>query len=225
MQNYSILIPIHNEEKFIPDLLNFLTYYIKRGHEIIIIDDGSTDRSNEYLKNFDKINLISIITNKGKGYAIRAGLEKASYKKIIIFDGDMELHPSEIIKLMILDRKNGLVAAMGYRFERLNLFRSRFDFGNFFFTTFFNILFHSHHKDVLCCAKAFYIQDVRRFNTKSNSFDIDIELSAFLTLLSKNRVYQVPMKYRRRNFQEGKKLEVFDGWKILLRIIKFIKYF
>ncbi|MBI87384.1 MAG: hypothetical protein CMG63_04805 [Candidatus Marinimicrobia bacterium] len=225
MKNYSILIPIHNEEKFIPDLLNSLTYFIERGHEIIVIDDGSTDRSKEYLRNFGNINLVSIITNKGKGYALRAGLQRASYKRIIIFDGDMELHPSEIIKLMILDKENGRLAAMGYRFRKLNLFRSRFDFGNFIFTTFFNILFNTNHKDVLCCAKAFYIEDIRRFNTKSNSFDIDIELSAFLTLLCKNGISQVSMKYKRRDFQEGKKLEVFDGWKILLRIIKFVKYF
>ena len=225
MQNYSIIIPIHNEEKSIPDLLDALKCFIKDGHEIVIIDDGSTDGGKEYLKSFNNIKLISIVTNKGKGYAVKLGIEKASRDKIIIFDGDLELNPSEITKLMILDKDNGIIAAMGYRFNRLNPIKSRFDFGNFIFTTLFNILFNTNHKDVLCCAKAFYANDIKRYKIKSNNFDIDVELTASLTIACKKKIPQILIKYKRRNIEEGKKLKVSDGLSILLRITKMVKYF
>lgn len=225
MQNYSILIPIHNEEKSVPDLLNALQFFIKDGHEIIIINDGSTDKSNEFLKSFNNIKLISTITNRGKGYAIKSGIEKASFGKIITFDGDMELHPSEITKLMILDKNNGIIAAMGYRFDRLNPIKSRFDFGNFIFTTLFNILFQTSHKDVLCCAKAFYAKELEGYKIKSNKFDIDIELSALLSIKCESRIPQISINYKRRSIEEGKKLKVSDGLSILSRILKMVKYF
>ena len=69
---------------------------------------------------------------------------------------------------------------MGYRFKSLSPFKSNFDWGNFMFTSFFNILFNSHHKDILCCAKAFYLSDLKDYNIKSNGFDIDVELSIII---------------------------------------------
>ena len=75
----------------IPPLLDKLSDYIIDGHEIIIIDDGSNDGGTRILNNFEKIDFICILKNKGKGYAIREGLKIAINNKIIIYDGDMEL--------------------------------------------------------------------------------------------------------------------------------------
>ena len=225
MNKYSILIPVHNESDYIPTLLKELKTYHLEGNEIIIIDDGSTDRTNEILKRFEFIKLIEIKKNSGKGYALRQGLKRASNDKVLIFDGDMEIKPSEISKLMILDSENKINCVLGCRFESLSPVKSNFDWGNFMFTSFFNIVFNSQNKDVLCCAKAFYLKDIKNYQLSSNGFDIDIELSALLSILgNNNKITNILLQYNRRTFKEGKKLKVADGWIILLRIIKMTKY-
>jgi len=225
MNKYSIIIPIHNEVNHIPCLLDSLKEFSIKGHEIIIIDDGSDDGSTNILKNCAMINLICLHKNKGKGYAIKKGLMNANNDKIVIYDGDMELIPSDIYKLMILDKKINIRYVMGYRFQSLSPLRSNFDWGNFMFTSFFNILFKSTHKDILCCAKTFYANEIKNYKIISDGFDIDIELASLLTILNKRRkISQVLLNYNRRTIEEGKKLKVSDGWRILSRIIKMTKY-
>ena len=225
MNKYSIIIPIHNEVNHIPCLLESLKDFSIKGHEIIIIDDGSDDGSTNILKNCEIINLICLRKNKGKGYALKKGLINAKNNKIVIYDGDMELIPSDIYKLMILDKKINIRYAMGYRFQSLSPLRSNFDWGNFMFTSFFNILFKSHHKDILCCAKAFYANEINNYKIISEGFDIDVELASLLTILNKrSKIPQVLLNYKRRTIDEGKKLKVSDGWRILSRIIKMTKY-
>ena len=225
MSKYSIIIPIHNEIKSIPILLITLHDYNKKGHQIIIIDDGSTDGSTELLRNSNIIDLIIIKKNEGKGYAIKQGIKRVINKKIIIFDGDLELNSSEISRLMILNRKNKVNCVMGYRFKYSNPLKSNFDWGNFIFTSFFNIMFNSCHKDILCCAKSFYSDDIKPEMLKSDRFDIDIELSSILTINNNSiKIHHVPLTYNRRTVKEGKKLKISDGWDILGRIIKMMKY-
>jgi len=223
MNKYSILIPIHNEVIHIPFLLDALKVYSNAGHEIIIIDDGSDDGSTNILKNCEMVNLICLSKNKGKGSALKKGLMNANNNKIVIYDGDMELEPSDITKLMILD--DNIRFVMGYRFQSLSPLKSNFDWGNFMFTSFFNIFFKSQHKDILCCAKTFYANEINDYKINSEGFDIDVELASLLTLLNKRRkIPQILLNYNRRTIDEGKKLKVSDGWSILSRIIKMTKY-
>ena len=97
-KEYSIIIPVFNEKLKIEELLNHLKEYSDLGHEILIINDGSTDGTREILSRFDFINLINIIPNKGKGNALIIGLQNAINNKIVIFDGDLELNPVDIKK-------------------------------------------------------------------------------------------------------------------------------
>ena len=225
MNKYSIIIPVHNEVSSINILLKSLKSYFEEGHEIIIIDDGSTDGSNNILTKSKIIKLIATKNNTGKGYSIIKGLKAAKNNKIIIFDGDMELNPSEISKLMILDKKNNITVAMGVRFKSLSPLKSNFDWGNFMFTSFFNIIFNKHHKDTLCCAKAFYLDIIKNYSLRSYGFDIDIELTSLISMINNRRpIPQIPINYNRRTVEEGKKLKVSDGWIILFRIIKMIRY-
>ncbi len=220
MERYSILIPIHNEVNHIPPLLDTLSEYITDGHQIIIVDDGSNDGGTTILNNFEKIDLVPIQNNKGKGYAIREGLKRAINEKIIIYDGDMELKSSEISNLMILDKKKNINFVMGYRFKSLSPLKSNFDWGNFMFTSFFNILFNSSHKDILCCAKSFFKSDIKYAPIYSDGFDLDVELSSILTIGHRyKKIHQVLLNYKRRTIQEGKKLKVSDGWLILKRMV------
>ena len=151
------------------------------------------------------IKLIEIKENSGKGYALRQGLKRASNDKVLIFDGDMEIKPSEISKLMILDSENKINCVLGCRFKSLNPVKSNFDWGNFLFTSFFNIVFNSQNKDVLCCAKAFYLRDIKNYQLSSIGFDIDIELSALLSILgNNNKITSILLQYNRRTFEKGK---------------------
>ena len=108
MHNYSIIIPVHNEVNQVPSLLNSLKEISDKGNEIIIIDDGSNDGSTDILSRSKFISLIILDKNKGKGYAIRKGLEASTNNKIVIYDGDMELDPLEIDKLMILNKSQNI---------------------------------------------------------------------------------------------------------------------
>ncbi len=217
---YSIIIPIHNEGNVIYELIKNLKTYSDHGHEVIIIDDGSEDNSESILKTYNFIKVITLKANQGKGKAIKKGLQKAVHKKVIIFDGDMEIHPKEINNLMILNNDKNIKCVLGNRFKKLKPFKSKWDFGNYFFTLLFNFLHQSDIKDSLCCAKAFYRHDINPENLKSSKFDIDIELASILIKKHKKPT-SLLISYHRRSRNEGKKLQVSDGISILRRIINF----
>ena len=215
---YSIIIPVYNEVSVLPELLEKLTPFYTEGHEIIIIDDGSTDDSQSILSRNNKYKILFSEQNLGKGYSIIKGLKHANFKKIIIFDGDLELDPSDISKLMILG-KNYITCVLGYRNVLFFPPKSILDLGNFLFTKFFNFLNKCNHKDILCCAKAFYRFELNNKQLKSNGFDIDVEIASLLSE-TKGRIIQIPIEYKRRSINEGKKLKISDGWKILKTMIK-----
>ena len=216
--SYSIILPVHNEEKHIPELLSGLEPYASR-HEVLVVDDGSTDGSLDLLQDCSFITLVNLNQNSGKGAAIREGLTHAKYNKIILTDGDLELDPNELDQLMILDDDEPTTCVFGTRYFRINPFHSVLDLGNFFFTGLFNFIHQKNLTDALCCAKAFFKTQVDPEKLKSTGFDIDVELAA---LLSSQNSYlkEVSLTYTRRDWSEGKKLRLKDGWSILRRIVK-----
>ena len=217
---YSIIIPIYNEERTLEKLLKSLEQYSHSRNQILIINDGSVDKTNKILKKYDFIDVLHLKKNYGKGTALKIGLHKSIHNKTIIYDGDLELHADGISKLMRLDQDNGIDSLVGTRFKNFSPFKSKFEWGNFMFTIFFNLLFQSCHKDILCCAKSFYKNDfpIRMLNSKG--FDIDVEILSFLTKNSRRtKIPQILLKYKRRSSNEGKKLKVSDGWIILKRTI------
>ena len=219
---YSILIPIYNEEKTLETLLDQLKYYAIKGHEIIIINDGSKDKSKTLLEKCQFIKLINIKNNSGKGNALRRALFQSKFNKTIIFDGDLEISTLDIIKLMSLNKKK-VFSVMGVRSESLSFTKSNLDWGNFMFTLFFNLFFFTCHKDILCCAKSFYKSDIPIEKLKSKGFDIDIELASFISINQRGRkVKQVLLDYKRRSIESGKKLKISDGWIILKRFFLII---
>lgn len=217
---YSIIIPIFNEVNTLKSLLNGLKDYSKEGHQILLIDDGSKDKSELILKKCNFIKVIYLKKNYGKGIAIRVGLFYSRYDKVIIFDGDLELKTSGIRKLMGLDRSNNINSILGTRFIKCGHMLSLNNFGNFLFTSFFNLLKQTNHKDVLCCAKSFFKSDIKLNKIKSLSFDIDIEITSFLSKNNKGKnIKTIYFEYNRRTISQGKKLRTNDGWLIIKRIL------
>ena len=109
-------------------------------NEILIINDGSIDGTKKILKKYNFINVIELKKNYGKGIAIKIGLQKSIHNETIIYDGDLELHADGITKLMELNRDIGIHSLMGTRFNKISPFKSKFEWGNFMFTSFFNLL-------------------------------------------------------------------------------------
>ena len=222
---YSIIIPIYNEEKTLNNLLLSLKKYFVDGDEIIIVNDGSSDDSQSILNKCKHVKSIHLEKNFGKGFALKKGLLYSKYEKIIIYDGDLELSICDISKLKHLNRKEGVKSIMGIRSKSFNPFKLGNDWGNFIFTFFFNILHFTVHKDILCCAKSFYKNDIPYANIKSKSFDIDVELSYLLSKINRGKnILQVSIDYNRRTVQEGKKLKTSDGFLILNRILLNLLY-
>ena len=216
---YTILIPIHNEANSTPVLLKKLESYYKEGHQILIVDDGSDDESQTLLKDCSFIDLIRLKKKSGKGYAIRKGLSMTKNNKIITFDGDMEIHPAEIKRLMVLEDNGDIKCVFGSRYETIIPLSSMWDFGNFFFTNLFNFFSQSQYTDALCGAKAFYKKDIEINKLSAIGFDIDIELAIALAKKLK-KIDTVYLPYDRRSKSEGKKLRFSDGWTILKKILK-----
>ena len=153
----------------------------------------------------------------GKGIALKKGLLASKNEKILIFDGDFEIHPKEIRKLMILDKKK-VRCVFGNRFS-INTRKLVWDYGNLFFTKLFNFLNQSNLVDSLCCAKSFFKSDLDINKLKSHGFDIDIEIASALVKKYKS-IKSINLNYNRRNKVEGKKLTTIDGFSILYRLVK-----
>ena len=216
---YSIIIPVYNEISNISKLLSELYHFHLNGHQILIIDDGSVDGTSQVLLGCKFIELITLKTNQGKGVAVREGLKNAQSNKIIIFDSDLEIHPSEIGKMMILDQKQNLRCVFGSRYSNFNSSMSIWDFGNIIITKLFNFIYNTKLSDSLCCAKAFFLKDLNIDKLRSSSFDIDIEITK--QLVKKNNVYlNIELIYKRRSFNDGKKLRINDSFAIVKRILK-----
>jgi len=214
--SYSIIIPIHNEVQLLDQLLAEL-FSFSSENEIIIVDDGSTDGSHNILSNCSYINTIRIDNNYGKGNAIRTGIQNASFDKIILFDGDLEIETSEISNLMKVDPQLTPVV-FGYRNENFYPLSSLMNFGNFFFIGLFNLIFQTQFRDILCGCKAFTKSALNLEKINSTQFDIDIELSGHFSKQKDLRILEVPLSYKRRNSEEGKKLKIQDGFTILRRL-------
>ncbi len=218
-KNYSIIIPVYNEIANINQLLSDLKCFAKNAqNEIIIIDDGSNDGTELVLKKCSYINLLVLDTNNGKGVAIKAGLHRAQHNKIILFDGDLELSTNGIKKLMILDKKKKVECVFGSRYKNSIHINNYWDFGNYAFTTLFNYFHKSNVLDSLCCAKAFYKSSINLYSLTSQKFGIDIEITRMLTNKFAN-TKTVHLKYNRRSYLEGKKLNLVDGWSILKSLL------
>ena len=214
--NYSIIIPVHNEVQLLDQLLREL-YPFSNDHEILIVDDGSTDGSQNILKKCSFIKLIQLNKNSGKGVAIRTGLQHSSNENIVLFDGDLEISTHEISSLMVLEPDSRQVI-FGFRNSNLNPLGSIMNFGNFFFNGLFNLVYRTHFRAILCGCKAFPISTLDIDKLNSTQFDIDIELSGHFSQNNEIRIREIPLQYNRRDSIGGKKLKINDGWSILYRL-------
>jgi dolichol-phosphate mannosyltransferase len=213
MKTLSIIIPCYNEENTIEILLNkILNIEIpKWNKEIVVVDDGSKDKTREILgKYVDVFKIVFHEKNKGKGTAVKTGLEHANGDYILIQDADLEYNPEEIIHLIKALEENRGQVIYGSRnlhhIKRKGMLIPRA--GVWFITKQFNILYGSKLTDLWTCYKLFP-KDVKHLFV-SGKFESELIFSAELAKRG-HKIAEVPISHKPRSFKEGKKIRYRDG--------------
>lgn len=223
----SILIPIFNEEKTILEIYKQIKNSdispVKK--EIIIVDDSSTDNTFNILQNIKEENTIILRhgKNQGKGAAIRTALEKATGDIVIIQDADLEYDPNDYADLIrpILENKTDVVYG-SRRLKKTNEQYSGFSFyiGGIALTYITNLIFRSNITDEPTCYKVFRTELLRSLNLTCKRFEFCPEVTAKL-LRKKIKIIEIPISYRPRHSNEGKKIKWKDGVEAVLTLLKF----
>lgn len=217
----SVIIPVYNEVGTIKEVLKKIDS-LDIDKEIIVVDDGSCDGTQNLLNELkgNNLKIIHHATNRGKGAAFLTGLENASGDFIIIQDADLEYEPAEYFKLLdgFKDGETDLV--LGARFTRnyYGLLIPRL--GNRFLTILINLLFGTRLNDSLTCYKLGRRSTFKGLGLKSQSFNIEIEI-VVKAIRNKLRIKQIPILYTPRSYREGKKIRWLDGIYAIITIIKY----
>ncbi|NCN06886.1 MAG: glycosyltransferase family 2 protein [Candidatus Pacebacteria bacterium] len=216
----SVLIPIYNEQQTLKEVLQKVLA-VKQVSEVVVVDDGSTDRSPKILAQLKHKKLkIFRKENGGKGSAIRYALKHATGTHILIQDADLEYDPEDITALLEPIRRGRVEVVYGSRFlgPHLNLlFWHRV--GNSLLNFLVNILFNTTLSDMETCYKVVPTKVMHDLNLVSNSFDIEPEITCKL-LKRGIKIFEVPISYIGRDFSEGKKITWLDGISAVQTIIR-----
>jgi glycosyltransferase involved in cell wall biosynthesis len=218
----SIIIPVYNEK---PTLLALLEQVerLPLDKELILVDDGSTDGSREILEQIppERAKVVMHETNIGKGAAIKSGLPLTTGDVITIQDADLEYDPADLLKLLkpIMDGKADVVYGSRFTGERRNMFFWHW-VGNRFLTLVTNILYDSTLSDMETCYKMFKADIIKSIDLKSRRFEFEVEITAKI-LKQRYRIYEVPISYAGREFDEGKKITWRDGITALWNLFRY----
>lgn len=223
----SVIIPCFNEENTIIEILKKVNKQKKNFDiEVIISDDGSTDRTinllDENIDLYDK--LVKNKNNLGKGSAIKKGLEITKGDIIIFQDADLEYDPNDYVKLIKPFIENQADVVYGSRFlgssaQRVIYYSHRV--ANFLITSLVNIFTNINYTDVETGYKVFRKSILDSIDLKENSFGIEIETTMKISKLNP-KIFEVGISYNGRTYAEGKKITFKDG---LIAVWLVFKYF
>ncbi len=219
----SVVVPVYNERETLEEIVCRILGSSLRV-ELIAVDDGSTDGSRELLESLadkKRFQFLLQAKNKGKGAAVRRGFAKTTGDIVIIQDADLEYSPEEYPDLIDLIVRGKADAVYGSRFMgRHRAFLFTHYLGNRFLTLVTNILYNTMLTDMETCFKAIRGDVVRRLTLRENRFGIEPEITAKLFKMG-CRVYEVPITYEGRGYEEGKKISWKDGVEALWVLLKY----
>lgn len=217
----SVIAPVYNEARTIKQILEKISA-VDIDKEIIVIDDGSYDSTEQILENikYNNLKIIHHSSNRGKGAAFLTGLSHAKGEFIIIQDADLEYDPNDYSKLMEVMKQDNADIVLGARFKKgyHGLFIHRF--GNRLLTGLLNLLFNLRLNDCFTCYKLFRKDTIKALNLKEQSFTIETEIVAKAAKKGL-RIVEIPISYHPRAYSEGKKIRCKDGIRAIRSIIKY----
>lgn len=221
----TIVVPVFNEERTIGAVLDGLVRQSIPGEtEIIVVDDGSTDRTMEILQSTWHHRHVAVRheVNLGKGAAVRTGIDYSTGSHLLVFDADSEYDPDDIPRLIapILGGRAEVVYGVRVRGSDTTFPSLLNVIGNKLMTAATNALFGSAISDLHTCLKLVPLPMLRRMQLREVGFGLDTEISAELLRLG-FRPFEVPVSYVGRSREEGKKIRLADAYRcfeVLVRV-------
>ncbi len=229
--NLSIIIPVYNEENFLPRLFRELTQHFNSNSvEIIIIDDGSTDTSSKIINEFKinqdykfSLNVIKLDINSGKGKAIQTGLKNSKGEYVLLQDADLELDTKDSFEMYQMIKSNKEIKCIfGSRYLSGKLKKNNYFFNNLvgkINSLIFNIFFSQSLSDVHCGLKILHKSVIEKINLSVNDFGIEIDLASQI-VRNNFFIYEFGVSYYFRTKSEGKKITWLDGLKSFFYLLK-----
>jgi glycosyltransferase involved in cell wall biosynthesis len=191
--------------------------------ELVIVDDGSTDNSIDTISDLvdgERVRVINHEKNAGKGTALRTGIEQARNSLLTVLDADMEYDPADYEALLRPLREGEATVAYGTRsFGAHTAFSFWYVLGNKFVSFWASFLYNTWLTDIETCFKLAPTKTWRELALKSRGFEIEAEATGKFLRFG-HRIYEVPITYRARSREEGKKLQWTDGLKALWTLLK-----
>ncbi len=226
----SIVIPVYNEQDTLKEILKKVEDVKLKDiqKEIILVDDYSTDNTKSILKKIkeDHIKIYYHEKNKGKGAAVKTGINKATGDTIIIQDADLEYDPQDYIILLDSYYKgNKIVYGSRFlnkshrEFKEHSSFLSSHYLGNKFLSLLTTLLYQKRVTDMETCYKLFKADIIQNLNLKEDRFGFEPEVTS--KILKKHSIVEVPISFYPRGFDKGKKITWRDGVKALGYLIKY----
>ena len=219
----SVVMPVYNERTTIEEIVSRVLAVPIRT-ELIVVDDHSTDGTSEILDRLQAergFKLIHQPRNRGKGAALRRGFEEVTGDLVVIQDADLEYSPEELPQLIELICEGRADVVYGSRFlGRHRVFLFTHYAGNLLLTFITNVLYNTMLSDMETCYKVMRAEVLRSMTLRSNGFGIEPELTAKI-FKRRYRVYEVPITYDGRGYDEGKKITWRDGLVALWVLLKY----
>ena len=219
----SVVMPVYNELDTIEEIIGRVLAVPVR-IQLIVVDDGSADGTRDVLARLQPqlgFTLVLQPVNQGKGAALRRGFEEVRGDIVIIQDADLEYSPEEFTALLELIAQGRADVVYGSRFlGRHRVFLFTHYLGNRVLTLLTNILYNTMLSDMETCYKVMRTEVLRSMTLHSSGFGIEPEMTAKI-FKRRFRVYEIPITYDGRGYEEGKKITWLDGFVALWVLVKY----